>query len=146
MGCAILVQFLAQTIFFQNVAGRRYTQPAASGDAQTTKLGTCSGAGWCNSLNKIANLSTCCIWTSQALGRAGRITATGARRHTLLYVLFNSQDLGRNVRDMTEGMRQLCLSSTTCLRELLKKRFVGNYVSSSVPSPGFCCSVCDKLT
>ena len=79
----------------------------------------------------------------QACGRAGRLTAAGARTRTLLYVLFNSQDLGSNVKGMTNGMRQLCLSSDTCLRVLLKEKFVGNYDSSCVTTPGFCCSVCD---
>ena len=79
------------------------------------------------------------------MGRAGRMNASGTRTRTLLYVLFNSQDLGSNVKGMTEGMRQLCLSADTCLRVLLKRKFVGEYHSSSATTAGFCCSVCDKL-
>ena len=80
----------------------------------------------------------------KAMGRAGRMTASGARSRTLLYVLFNSQDLGSNVKEMTDGMRKLCLSSDTCLRVLLKEKFVGSYDSSCVTAQGFCCSICDK--
>ena len=81
----------------------------------------------------------------QAMGRAGRLTASGARTRTLLYVLFNSQDLGSNVKGMTDGMRQLCLSSDTCLRALLKRKFVGEYDAGNVAIPGFCCSVCEDM-
>ena len=94
----------------------------------------------------------------QAMGRAGRITAAGERTYSLLYILYNSQaqftnilchsnsqDLGRNMRGMSDGVRQLCLSTQTCLRSLLKKRFVGGYAANSMPTRGFCCSVCDKI-
>lgn len=162
---------------------------------------------------------------TQAMGRAGRITASGERTRTLMYILFNSQDIGRvaigvfkiinsnevlpycrpiinfllfyrpiidklstqkqeickilkiidlltyyqflkqqnrlstngryyrplwppcigrNVRGMTDAVRQLCLSTDTCLRGILKNSFVGEYAASAIASAGFCCSVCDK--
>ena len=78
------------------------------------------------------------------MGRAGRVTASGGRTRTLMYVLFNAQDIGRNVQGMSDEVRKLCLSTDTCLREILKGCFVGDYAEESKPSPGFCCSVCDK--
>lgn len=78
------------------------------------------------------------------MGRAGRVTASGERTRTLMYVLFNAQDIGRNVQGMSDEVCQLCLSTDTCLREMLKSYFVGDYAESAKPSKGFCCSVCDK--
>ena len=78
------------------------------------------------------------------MGRAGRISETGDRTRTIVYLMFNSQDLGQNVRGMTDGMRNLCLATDTCLRTILKQRFVGEYAPSAQATPGFCCSVCDN--
>ena len=95
------------------------------------------------------------------MGRAGRVTPTGMRAQTVLYVLFNSQvrslelkalctplskDLGNNVKGMSDGVRKLCLSSQTCLRSLLKGTFVGEYAASEPLPRGTCCSVCDNAT
>ena len=72
------------------------------------------------------------------MGRAGRVSSSGTRARTLLYILYNSQvlpglnllnhaiqDLGKNVTDMSEVVRTLCKSSDTCLKTILKKSFVG---------------------
>ena len=97
------------------------------------------------------------------MGRAGRVTATGQRAQTLLYILYNSQvvfkslhfvlryiepqlqDLGNNVKGMSDGVRRLCLSKDTCLRSLLKESFEGKYAACDPLPYGFCCTVCDGL-
>ena len=93
----------------------------------------------------------------KAMGRAGRVSSSGTRARTLLYILYNSQvlpglnllnhaiqDLGKNVTDMSEVVRTLCKSSDTCLKTILKKSFVGNYASDVQEHKDFCCSVCDS--
>lgn len=78
------------------------------------------------------------------MGRAGRVTASGERSRTLMYVLYNAQDIGRNVLGMSDVVRQVCQSTETCLREVLKRCFVGDYAEAAKPTPGFCCSTCDR--
>ena len=56
------------------------------------------------------------------------------------------QDLGRNVKDMSNVVRSLCKSSNTCLRTILKRSFVGNYSSSVQQHTDFCCDICDSQT
>ena len=72
--------------------------------------------------------------------------ASGDRVRTVLYILFNSQDLGNNIGGMSDAVRKLCMSDTTCLREILKESFEGEYTSLAGPGlVGACCSVCDTL-
>ena len=80
----------------------------------------------------------------QAMGRAGRLLSSGQRKMSLIYILFNSQDLGQNVEGMSDEIRSLCLSTQTCLKEMLRKMFVGAYPSNLVPGGDKCCSVCDR--
>ena len=93
----------------------------------------------------------------QAMGRAGRVSASGTRARTLLYILYNSQvllglnllsqviqDLGKNVKDMSGVVRTLCKSTDTCLKAILRKSFVGTYASDVQEQKDFCCSICDS--
>ena len=96
----------------------------------------------------------------QAMGRAGRVSASGTRARTLLYILYNSQvllglnlrkywtqvvqDLGKNVEDMSSVVRTLCKSTDTCLKAILRKSFVGTYTSDLQEHNDFCCNICDS--
>ena len=93
----------------------------------------------------------------QAMGRAGRVSASGTRARTLLYILYNSQvqlglvslsqtiqDLGKNVSDMSDVVRTLCKSTDTCLKAILKRSFVGSYASDVQEHKDFCCNICDS--
>ena len=71
------------------------------------------------------------------------MTASGTRSRSQIYLLFNSQDISGNVRGMSEAMKNLCLSSDTCIRQMLKAIFVGDYGSGSRTLDKHCCSVCD---
>ena len=62
----------------------------------------------------------------------------------MISLLFNSQDLA--VKGMSEEIKALCCSKDRCLKELLRKTFVGDYsVNLSPGSSSFCCSACDRL-
>ena len=78
----------------------------------------------------------------QACGRAGRLLKNGLREKSMITVLFNSQDL--SVKGMSQGMKELCMNTETCLKEVLRSAFVGEYVTSSATSSHWCCSNCDK--
>ena len=78
----------------------------------------------------------------QACGRAGRLLKTGLRETSMIVVLFNSQDLA--VKGMSEGVRDLCTNTETCLREQLRSAFVGEYAATTSPASHWCCSNCDK--
>lgn len=78
------------------------------------------------------------------MGRAGRLLESGKREQSIIYILFNDQDLGRNRKQLTESVRQICRSKDTCLNRLLKDMFVGDYPVDNQPSRGACCSVCDS--
>ena len=82
----------------------------------------------------------------QGGGRGGRKSASGKRRRVQVYQLFNSQDLSKKNKMMTEEMREICLSEG-CTRKLLKNYFVGdagderdelNYDETH------CCHSCDR--
>ena len=81
----------------------------------------------------------------QAMGRAGRLLRSGMRRKALTYILFNAQDLGGNVLGMTDQMREICRSSDTCVKKVLRQMFVGSYSSALVPGAVECCSSCDRM-
>ena len=78
----------------------------------------------------------------QACGRAGRLLENGLRETSMITVLFNSQDL--SVKGMSQGMKDLCTNTETCLKEGLRSSFVGEYVTSSTAPSHWCCSNCDK--
>ena len=75
----------------------------------------------------------------QGAGRAGRKQATGTRQRVLVYILFNSQDLGGNVPGLEDSVRTFC-TTQDCLKELMRMHFDGKPSVSS--TPGWCCSSC----
>ena len=79
------------------------------------------------------------------MGRAGRKTNTGQRAFSLLYVLFNSQDLGANVRGLSAGVDKLCRGDG-CKKQLLRSTFEGTYTSDLVAGDTNCCSACDDVS
>ena len=80
----------------------------------------------------------------QAGGRAGRLLESGDRDATVTYVLYNEQDLGRNVVGMTDEVRNLCRSKDTCLQKLVRGAFLGSYSWEPATRSFNCCSVCDN--
>ena len=78
----------------------------------------------------------------QACGRAGRLLENGLRETSMIMVLYNSQDLA--VRGMSEGVRDLCTNTETCLREQLRSAFVGEYAATTTSASHWCCNNCDK--
>ena len=81
----------------------------------------------------------------QAMGRAGRLLRSGMRRKALTYILFNAQDLGGNVVGMTDEIREICRSTDTCVKKVLRQVFVGNYSWALVPGAVECCSSCARM-
>ena len=75
----------------------------------------------------------------QGAGRAGRKKPTGMRKRVLVYVLFNSQDLGNNVPGLEDSVRTFC-TSQACLKVQLKEHFDG--VCDTSGTPTWCCSNC----
>ena len=78
----------------------------------------------------------------QGAGRAGRRKVDGSRKRVLVYLLFNSQDLGGNVPGLEDSVRTFC-TSKTCLKVQLRKHFDGDCEVSG--SPQWCCSNCDGV-
>ena len=76
------------------------------------------------------------------MGRAGRLTSTGQRGFSLLYLLYNAQDLGANVTGLSRGVEQLCRGDG-CKKLLLRSSFVGDYAAELTPDEK-CCSACDQ--
>ena len=75
----------------------------------------------------------------QGAGRAGRKQTTGTRKRVLVYILFNSQDLGGNVPGLLDSVRGFC-TTQECLKMLLGEHFDGKpYVSNSSE---WCCGNC----
>ena len=81
----------------------------------------------------------------QAIGRAGRLTSTGQRAFSLLYLLYNAQDLGANVTGLSRGIDELCRGKG-CKKLLLRSSFEGKYAAELVPGAANCCCGCDKMT
>ena len=81
------------------------------------------------------------VLTAQAMGRAGRLTSTGQRGFSLLYLLYNAQDLGANVAGLSRVVDQLCRGEG-CKKLLLRSSFVGEYAAELTPGEN-CCSACD---
>ena len=81
----------------------------------------------------------------QAIGRSGRKLQSGRRRRSLTYVLFNSQDLGGNVTDMTEEVRKLCLTQGVCRKKIMREIFLGDYSVPLTEGQVNCCDVCDRM-
>ena len=78
----------------------------------------------------------------QGAGRAGRRKANGVRQKVLVYVLFNSQDLGGNVPGLEDSVRTFC-TSKSCLKAQLREHFDGE--SDVSGSHDWCCSNCDNI-
>ena len=81
----------------------------------------------------------------QASGRAGRLLHSGEREATVTYVLYNDQDLGSNVKGMSDAVRNLCRSQDKCLQQIVKQTFLGSYSWEPATNSFDCCSVCDKV-
>jgi len=81
----------------------------------------------------------------QAMGRAGRRNKStpGMRSTSLFYMLYNSQDLGGNMKEMTAEVRNLC-QTKDCLVKVLRETFVGHY-QRELPVSGYCCGNCKKI-
>ena len=77
----------------------------------------------------------------QGAGRAGRRMASGFRQKVLVYILFNSQDLGANVPGLDDTVRLFC-TCHDCLRKMLKQYFDG--LAPESLNCEWCCSSCDK--
>ena len=75
----------------------------------------------------------------QGAGRAGRKKTTGTRQRVMVYLLFNSQDLGGNVPGLDDSVRSFC-STPGCLKALLRKHFDGE--SSESRTKDWCCGNC----
>ena len=80
----------------------------------------------------------------QALGRAGRKKRTGQRAFSLLYLLFNAQDLGANVKGLSSGIEKLCRGEG-CKKQHLRSLFEGDYTKDLVAGAANCCNACDKM-
>ena len=76
----------------------------------------------------------------QGSGRAGRKMVSGRRQRVLVYVLYNSQDLGGNVPGLTDPVREFC-TTQNCLKGLLGEHFDGKPPESG--SSDWCCGNCD---
>ena len=76
----------------------------------------------------------------QGAGRAGRRQASGYREKVLVYVLYNSQDLGGNVPGLHDSVRLFC-TTKCCLKKLLGDHFGGS--TDSRMNIEWCCSNCD---
>ena len=76
----------------------------------------------------------------QAMGRAGRLTASGQRAFTLTYILFNAQDC----TGLPDSMVQL-LKGNQCVKQCLRSHFEGTYTSELPTGTSLCCNRCDLL-
>ena len=68
-------------------------------------------------------------------------------RRVQVYQLFNSQDLSKKNKMMTEEMREICLSEG-CTRKLLKSYFVGDAGVEGDElkyDETHCCHSCDRF-
>ena len=79
----------------------------------------------------------------QALGRAGRKKSTGQRGFSLLYLLYNAQDLGA-VKGPSPGIERLCRGEG-CKKQHLRSLFEGVYTKDLVAGDVACCHTCDKV-
>ena len=77
----------------------------------------------------------------QGAGRAGRRRADGGRQKVLVYVLYNSQDLGGNVPGLEDSVRYFC-TAQSCLKNLLRVHFDG-FIPENVTG-AWCCGSCDN--
>jgi len=79
----------------------------------------------------------------QAMGRAGRRdqTAPGMRAVSIFYLLFNSQDIGSNMKGMSEEVRRLCVGKE-CSIKLLRGEFFGENRSEVKKNNVRCCGNC----
>lgn len=76
----------------------------------------------------------------QGAGRAGRKQVSGKRQKVLVYILFNSQDLGGNVPGLMDSVREFC-TTQKCLKMLLGEHFDGKPFENS--NNNWCCGNCD---
>ena len=76
----------------------------------------------------------------QGAGRAGRKKSSGTRQRVLVYILYNSQDLGGNVPGMEDSVRAFC-TEEGCLKVPLRIHFDGNCENLSGKSE-WCCGNC----
>ena len=81
----------------------------------------------------------------QAMGRAGRRdkATPGMRASSLFYMLYNSQDIGRNMKEMSVEVKNLCQNKDECLMTLLRQTFVGEY-NLGVHLSDHCCGNCNR--
>ena len=75
----------------------------------------------------------------QALGRAGRKKSTGQRGFSLLYLLYNAQDLGV-VKGPSPGIERLCRGEG-CKKQHLRSLFEGVYTKDLVAGDVACCAI-----
>ena len=75
----------------------------------------------------------------QGAGRAGRKMASGTKQRVMVYILYNSQDLGGNVPGLEDSVRTFC-TSQDCLKVQLGNHFDGK--SPVIRSPEWCCGNC----
>ena len=78
------------------------------------------------------------------MGRAGRLTSSGQRAFSQLYLLYNAQDLGGNVKGLSPVIEQLCRGEG-CKKQLLRSSFEGVYGTDLVAGARNCCSACDEM-
>ena len=78
----------------------------------------------------------------QACGRAGRLKENGLRETSMIVCLYNSQDLSE--KSISPGVKELCNNKDTCLKQILRQVFVGDYAASANTSSAWCCSNCDR--
>ena len=78
----------------------------------------------------------------QGAGRAGRRKPNGTRDRVIVYILYNSQDLGQNVPGLEDSVRAFC-TSQECLKIPLRIHFDGK-AGAGVGSDmsDWCCGNC----
>ena len=76
----------------------------------------------------------------QGAGRAGRRNPNGIRNRVIVYILYNSQDLGQNVPGLEDSVRAFC-TSQECLKVPLRMHFDGRSEAGS-GSSDWCCGNC----
>ena len=83
----------------------------------------------------------------QGGGRGGRKKANGFRDSVQVYQLWNSEDLTKNNKLMSDSMRRMCRTGdTACTRALLTDHFYlgdGRDIRKVVAVPMGCCHFCD---
>ena len=78
----------------------------------------------------------------QGAGRAGRKKSSGTRQRVLVYILYNSQDLGGNVPGLEDSVRAFC-TSDGCLKVPLRIHFDGkDGKGNDSTSAEWCCGNC----